>query len=142
MYYCIDASVLTNSYIKNEVHHEYSKKFLNKIHEEGHTVFLPELAFPEIASAISRGTDDPSKAVEFVNLLRQIPNFVITPVDREISDISSRFAADYKLRDCDSIYVGVAYLFNSKLITLDKDQKSKCSRIVAALTPREELDEM
>ena len=51
--YCIDASVLTNSQMEYEEFHEYSKKLMGIIKDKGITVFIPEIALPEIASALA-----------------------------------------------------------------------------------------
>jgi predicted nucleic acid-binding protein len=79
--YCLDASVLTNSEIEGEEHHEFSRRLMDKIRENGIAVVVPEIALPEVASAIARGTGDATKALEFVNTLRQLPNFVFVPID-------------------------------------------------------------
>jgi predicted nucleic acid-binding protein len=139
--YCLDASVLTNSEIEGEMHHEFSRGLMDKIRKEGIAVVVPEIALPEVAAAIARGTGDADKALEFVKTLRQLPNFVFIPIDRELSDSSSRLAAEHKLRGCDAIYVGVASFFNAKLITLDKEQMKRIPAHINASTPEEELKE-
>lgn len=137
--YCIDASVITNSEIENEEFHEYSKKLMQRIKREGIAVIVPEIVLPEIASALSRGTEDAEKALKFVKELRRLPNFVFIPIDSELADSASDLAAKYRLRGCDSIYAAVASLFGVKLITLDSEQRAKASKCIEALTPQEEL---
>jgi len=140
--YCIDASVLTNSQLEHEEFHEYSKKLMGIIKDKGITVLIPEIALPEIASALARGTDDTEEALTFVNELKLLPNFVFIPVDRELADLASRLAAEYRLRGCDAVYVAVALLFNTKLISLDKQQRERASNCIDALTPQEELENL
>lgn len=140
--YCLDASVLTNSEIEGEEHHEFSKELMERIRKDGIAVVVPEIALPEVASAIARGTGDADKALKFVRILRQLPNIVFIPLDSELSDSSSRLAAEYKLRGCDAVYVGVASSFNVKLITLDKEQRRKSPTRIDALTPEEELEKL
>ncbi|HJH26648.1 MAG TPA: hypothetical protein C5S37_07710 [Methanophagales archaeon] len=140
--YCIDASVLTNSQIEHEEFHEYSKKLIGIIKDKGITVLIPEIALPEIASALARGTDDTEKALTFVNELKLLPNLVFIPVDRELADLASKLAAAYRLRGCDAVYVAVASLFNTKLISLDKQQRERASNCIDALTPQEELENL
>lgn len=137
--YCIDASVITNSEIEKEELHEYSKKLMQRIKKEGITVIVPEIVLPEIASALSRGTEDAEKALKFVKELRRLPNFVFIPIDSELADSASDLAAKYGLRGCDSIYAAAASLFGIKLITLDSEQRTKASECINALTPQEEL---
>ena len=85
--YCIDASVLTNSGTANEEFHEYSKGLLKVIKEREIMVVVPEIVLPEIASAISRGTGDPYRAIAVTSKLRQLPNFMFTPIEKEIRDV-------------------------------------------------------
>jgi predicted nucleic acid-binding protein len=79
--------------------------------------------------------------LKFVETLRQLPNFVFVPIDRELSNSSSKLAAEHRLRGCDAIYVGVASFFDAKLITLDKEQMKRILAHINASTPEEELKE-
>jgi predicted nucleic acid-binding protein len=137
--YCIDASVLINSEIEKERFHEYSKKLMEKIREMGITILVPEIVLPEISSAIARGSNDSEKALEFVKELKQIPNIVFVPIDRELADEAARFAAEYRLRGCDAIYVAVASMFSAKLISLDEQQLVRAKDCIDASTPQDEL---
>lgn len=112
---------------------------MEKIKKERIRVVEPEIVLPEIASAIARGTDDPKKALDFIKEIALLPNFIFIPVDRELTDLASKFAAEYRLRGCDSIYVATASVFNVKLISLDDEQRKKASLCIEALTPHEEL---
>ncbi len=138
--YCIDASVLVNSFIKNEAHCEYSRKLIGGIKSSGGMAILPEIALPEVSSAVSRGCDDSKIAVEFAAELRRIPNFTFVPIDSEISALAVKFAAENKLRSCDAICVAVASLFKVKLITLDSQQLERSKGVIEAYTPREEVE--
>jgi predicted nucleic acid-binding protein len=140
--YCIDASVLINSEIESEKFHEYSSKLMQKIRDRGITIIVPEIVMPEISSAIARGTDGPEKALEFIKELKQVPNIVFVPVDRELADDAARFAAEYRLRCCDSIYVAVAVMFSAKLISLDEQQLVRAAERIGASTPQDELQNL
>ncbi len=86
-------------------------------------VIFPEIVCPEVASAISRGTNEDTLAIEFVKEMKKIPNFTFVSVDSDLSDNASKLAAEYKMRGCDGIYVAVTQQFNLKLITLDDEQR-------------------
>ena len=135
--YCLDASVITNSFITKEEFHESSKRLMDKIKDEAISVILPEIVLPEVASAIARGVNNDRIALAFVEALRKIPNFTLVPIDREISHLASRFAAENRLRGCDAVYVAIAYLFNVKLITLDGQQKERSLSVIEAISPME-----
>lgn len=137
--YCIDASVLVNSFMEHEDHHEASKQLIEKIKKEGITVILPEIVLPEVSSAIARGTGDSHLALEFVEDLKNISNFAFIPIDREISNLSAKFAAYYKIRGYDSVYVTVSYIFGVKLITLDIEQIERSKNLIDSSAPEDEL---
>lgn len=131
--YCIDASVIINSFIEKEEHHNYSKKLLLNIKDNNRLVILPEILIPEVASAISRGVDDSKVALKFVETLRKIPNIIFVLVGYDISNLAASLAAEKKLRGVDSVYVAIAFVFNLKLITLDENQRKKAQGVVGVL---------
>lgn len=135
--YCIDASVLTNSFIEGKEFHENSKRFLAKIKAANLLVILPEIVLPEVASAIARITGRDDYAIDFVNNLKLIPNFTLIPVDRTLAIIASEIAAKHKLRGCDAIYAAVALQFKSRLITLDNEQLERSKFIVEVFRPND-----
>jgi predicted nucleic acid-binding protein len=140
--YCIDSSVIVNSIVEKEDQHEYSSELLDKIIAENTLVVFPNIAIPEISSAISRGTGSSSKAKELVKQLIGIPNFTFVPIDKELALLSAEFSADYGLRGADSLYVAVAHEFGCKLITLDRNQRDGGKMIVDIFTPKEELESL
>lgn len=138
--YCIDASVITNSFLEKEENHRYSKDLLTKIKKENLSVIFPEILIPEIASSIARETQDINLALEFTQSLREVENFMFIPVDKELSDFAAKIAAERKIKSSDAIYVAITYMFKVKLITLDKEQKEKSEDLIRVLTPFEELE--
>jgi predicted nucleic acid-binding protein len=137
--YCIDTSVLVISFMVHEDHHEASKQLMEKVKKKGITVILPEIVLPEVSSAIARGTGDSHLALEFVEDLRNISNLAFIPIDREISDLSAKFAAYYKIRGYDSVCVTISYIFGAKLITLDTEQIERSKNSIDSSTPEDEL---
>ncbi|MBU4481622.1 PIN domain-containing protein [Candidatus Parcubacteria bacterium] len=91
---------------------------------------LLSIAFPEIASAIARGTKNPQDALAFCRELRKLPSFVFISIDETISQLSVEIASKYFLKGADSIYVAIALKYGISLATLDKDQEKKGSKIV------------
>ena len=116
-----------------------TRQAINRKNQEGITVILPEIVLPEVSSAIARGTGDSHLALEFVEDLKNISNFAFIPIDREISDLSAKFAAYYKIRGYDSVYVAVSYIFGLKLITLDTEQIEKSKTLIKSSVPDDEL---
>ena len=140
--YCLDASVILNSFFPKEIHHQYSSKLLKTIHSDGINIYLPEIILPEISSAIARGTNDSILAIEFIEQLMAVPTFNFIPIDREISFIAAELAAKYRLRGADSIYVATSKYFDVPLITLDQHQKEKANQCINVFTPKEIIDKL
>ena len=61
-----------------------SRKLFNKIEREEIIIILPEIILPEVSSAIARGTDNIQLALEFIEDMKNIRNFIFIPIDREI----------------------------------------------------------
>jgi predicted nucleic acid-binding protein len=128
--FIIDASIIVSSYFTTEKFHEKAKNFLEILIKRKETILLPEIIFPEIASAIARGTKNPRYALEFCQELRRLPNFIFLPIDESISWISVEIASNYFLKGADAIYVAAAYKYGCELATLDKTQKERASKVV------------
>jgi len=135
--YCIDASVIVNSFFPKESQHQYSYELMKYIHASQTIVYLPELVLPEISSAIVRGTADSELAIEFIKQMLAIPFFNYIPIDRDISFSAAEIAAISKLKGADAIYIAVSKYFNISLITLDIRQKEKGSSFIQVYTPKE-----
>lgn len=140
--YCLDSSVIVNSVIDREQFHESSLVLMERINREKILVLVPDIALPEVASAISRGTGSGAKAKVFVRALMEMPNFTFIPIDKELALLAAELAADYGLRGADSLYVAVAYQYRCRLISLDKAQIESGSEVVDAISPKDELARM
>jgi predicted nucleic acid-binding protein len=78
--YCLDASVVVNSIIEKEPLHEYGARLLDRIMMDKTLVVFPNIAIPEIASALSRGTGDASNAKALVRSFIETPNFTFITI--------------------------------------------------------------
>jgi predicted nucleic acid-binding protein len=126
----VDASVIVSKYLENERFHLKARRFFQRLIKSKEIILLPEIAFPEIASAISRGTGNPQYALDFCRELRLFSNFIFIPIDESISDLSVEIASKYFLKGADAIYVAVAYRYDVPLATFDEEQKKKASKII------------
>ncbi|MBU0951954.1 MAG: PIN domain-containing protein [Elusimicrobia bacterium] len=95
--YCIDASVIVNSFFPKESNYQFSSKLIKTIRISQTAVYLPEIILPEISSAIARGTNDSELAIEFVEQILAIPTFNFIPVERDISFLAAEIASKYRL---------------------------------------------
>jgi len=130
-----DASLIVSSFLEKEKFHKEAKLVLDHAISAGETIILPEIVLPEVASAIARGTGISVHAIDFCKELRKIPNFIFVPIDELLSEIAVEIASKYFLRGTDAIYVALAYRYNAELITLDKEQMVKASKIIKVIMP-------
>jgi predicted nucleic acid-binding protein len=133
--YCLDASVIVNSQRPKEPYFSKSKAFLDLLKNKNLKAFLPEIAIPEITSAIFRATKNPRIAYEFTMALREVPNFSFVPIDNHLANLAAWIISKTGLKGSDSIYVALAFDYNLELITLDKEQLEKSKKFIRVKRP-------
>jgi predicted nucleic acid-binding protein len=102
---------------------------------EGGLLVAPALLQIEVAAAIARQTGQPvlaKAAIAFLNSLR-VMRFV--PLDTVLVSAAVNVAADLQLRAGDASYVAVANQLSIPLVSWDKEQVERASRLVATYTP-------
>lgn len=132
---CLDASVLVSAAHGAEPFSFDSKRLLQRIQKEKVKVFLPELAVPEIVSAVMRGTRNKTLAEELAASLRLVPNFSFVSLDRTLADAAVRVITATGLKSADAVYVALALLYHVPLVTLDKEQLEKGRKLVPVQKP-------
>jgi len=135
----IDASVYVSRLQRQEAHHTESVRLVDAVVAREMTVLCPEILLPEVAAAIARGLDDTRFAYRAVAYLRALPGHRFFVVDRALSELAARLAAECRLRGCDAIYAALARREGARLITLDRQQRERVATVVEALTPTEAL---
>jgi len=56
-------------------------------------------------------------------------------VDETVADLASDVAADHHLRGSDAIYAAVALRFGTELVTLDRQQRERLSKLLRVTEP-------
>jgi len=135
----IDASVYVSRLHQHETHHVESVHLLDAVAVRGATVLCPEILVPEVAAAIARGLDNTEFAYRAAAHLRTLPGHRFIAVDRALSGLAGRLAAEYRLRGCDAIYAALAQREGARLITWDEQQRERAAAVVETLTPIEAL---
>lgn len=135
----IDASVYVSRLRRQEAYHVESVHLLEALEARGVSVLCPEILLPEVAAALVRGLDDTKLACRAAAHLRRLPGHRFISVDRALSDLAARLAAECRLRACDAIYAALARREGSRLITWDKQQRERAAVVVETLTPAEAL---
>lgn len=133
--YCLDASIIVNAQRPEEPYFSKSKAFLDLIKQKNLKAFLPEIAIPEITSALIRATKNPKTTYKFAMSLRQLSNFSFVPIDSHLANLAAWIISKTNLKSGDAIYVALAFDYNLELITLDKEQLGKGKKLVKVRRP-------
>lgn len=92
-------------------------------------VVLPNIVLIEVASAITRRTKSKKMAISSFKVLKSIPNFNFINIDGELAEYCSNIAIEAKLKSLDTIILSTALMYNSDLITFDKQLNTAYSQI-------------
>ena len=137
--YTVDASVFVNAFNPHEKGHADSLAVLAKIQERGDPVIVPTLLLPEIASAVARASDDNAGALQYANATAGLPHLTLVTVSPTLARQAAELAATRRLRGADALYVAVARRYGTTLVSLDEEQRSRGSAVVACQTPEETI---
>ena len=133
--YVVDASVWVSYFMQEEETHSASRDWVSQQVDTGTRILGPSHVLAEISGAVSRRTGREELGRVSSTVISRLPDFQLIPIDRELADVSASVAAGMKLRGADAIYVALALLVNSPLVTWDKEQIDRGAPIVETLTP-------
>ena len=74
------------------------------------------------------------EAVDEIKVMASVDEITFYEVDEVLADVSARVAARYRLRGADAVYVAVARVSGSTLITLDYQQRHRAADLVPTMT--------
>jgi predicted nucleic acid-binding protein len=63
----------------------------------------------------------------------------IVPFGHDLARLAAQFAARYKLRGADAVYVALAHDLRMPLVTWDDEQRTRAGKVVGVRTPGELL---
>lgn len=139
--FVLDASVLVAAVLPNEPFHPDAKTLMKHLLDNGMYVFLPTIAFAEVAAAIARGTGDEKLALAVVAQYATRAGLRQMTVDTTLGNHATELAARQRIRGCDAVYVALADRERAVLITLDGQQRQRASSSIAVRTPAQALRE-
>ncbi len=137
--FVLDASVLVARIRRNEDGHADARMVLAVLATQRVPVYVPAIAFAEVAAAISRGAGSKRWAAKAVSDLRGLPGLQIAVVDERLGAMAAEIAAEYRIRGCDAVYVALAAALDAGLITLDREQRERSPHPIAVFSPGEIL---
>ncbi len=138
--YVVDASVWVSRFILEDVHHQPSRRWLDRQVAHDETIVAPALALAEVAGAISRRTGHSSLGTGATASLQRLPSMRLIPVDVELAQLGAELAAGLHLRGADALYVALAHRLGVPLVTWDREQWERGQETIVARTPTAMLE--
>lgn len=131
----LDASVYVALLRATEPAHEQSWGWVQQARQRGERLLAPALLLPEVAAAISRGSQKPLLARRVAELLTRFSLIELVAVTPELAGHAASIAADHRLRGSDAVYVALAEELGQPLVTLDRQQLERGSSVVTTRAP-------
>jgi predicted nucleic acid-binding protein len=135
----VDASVWIADVNEHEPDHAIARAFLDVVRARAVPLVQPTLLLAEVAGSFSRTRNDPAGALGLVLVLRAVPHIVWVGLDEMGGLAAAQLAAAQQLRGADAIYVSVAQIAGTTLVSLDREQRERGAAVVATQTPEEAL---
>ena len=140
--FVLDASVLVAFMRPGEPYHRDADALLKRLTQTPAALFVPAIAFAEVAAALARGENDTELALRALASLSQLRGLRIVTIDENLGGLAAQTAASYRIRGCDAVYVALSLTLNATLITLDRQQRERSPQTVIAQTPGELLSSL
>lgn len=140
--YTVDASVWVNGFDQRESGHETSRQVLELLRARTIPIIEPILVLAEVAGAISRTRQDPTRAEAFAITLGQLPTVTIVPLDDALGQQALALAAQHGLRGADAVYAAVTQQAGCTLISLDNEHLTRLAGLISVQTPEAALAEL
>ncbi len=131
----VDASVWVSWLRPQDVHHDASFTWIQHYRSTEGFIIAPLLLLVEVTSAVARQTKDPTLTKEIISNLVEVSAMRLVPMDFALIRTAINIANELQLRAGDATYVAVAYQLSIPLISWDKEQLQKASRIIQTYTP-------
>jgi predicted nucleic acid-binding protein len=137
--YTIDASVFVNAFNAGEQGHATSRALLAAIQNAAEPVVVPTLLLVEVASAIARIQHDSLEGVRYASAISALPHVTLISLSATLARNAAEVAANLLVRGSDGVYLVVAEMYATTLISLDKEQLTRGARIATCQTPEQAL---
>lgn len=133
----VDASVWVSWLRLPDVNHNASHLWIEHYITKGGMLVAPTLLAieVEVAASISRQTGQIVQAKEAVKSLYSLNAMCVISIDLTLVQTAVDIAADLQLRAGDVTYVAVAHQLGISLVSWDKEQLERSSRLITTYTP-------
>lgn len=131
----VDASVYVALVHAGESGHAASWDWLEAAQAGDEPLRAPNILAAEVASAVSRGNNNPELAHQIVMQLLTFNIVELMPVTARLAGRAATIAADHQIPGCDAVYVALADETDDLLVTLDRQQLERGAALVTTRSP-------
>jgi len=131
--------VFLNAFNPAEAGHGESNRLLTRLQADSIPIIVPTLVLPEVAATISRVRNDVTLAQGFAMQVSRLPNLMLISLDTPLAQQAVEAAAQSRLRGSDAVYAAVAMRFGTVLVTLDKEQHDRLTKVLTVYYPPDAL---
>ena len=138
--YIVDASVAAKWYFREEFEEKANTLF--EAFQKGLAMLVvPEIFYPEMAKVCKKRMRDQKignkRALQVFDEIMQLP--LKTYSDRELAHVAFKNSIEFNITSYDGLYMGLAELLNSPLITADQKLLNACKNRFFLIEPLEDF---
>lgn len=133
--YIVDASVWVARFWTRDPQHTEARNWVFETLSRGEEVLGPAILLAEVAGPLGRRTGEVELGLTAAQQLSSLPGLRLLDVDEQMARLSGELAARLRLKGADAVYVAASMIENVPLVTLDREQSERASRMVTAFTP-------
>ncbi|MCE2457789.1 MAG: type II toxin-antitoxin system VapC family toxin [Dehalococcoidia bacterium] len=133
--YIVDASVWVARFWTRDPRHTEARSWVFETLSRGEEILAPAILLAEVAGPLGRRTGEIELGLTAARQLGNLPGLRLLDIDEQMARLSGELAARLRLKGADAVYVAAAMIENAPLVTLDREQNDRASRMVTAFTP-------
>lgn len=136
----VDASVWISYLLPDDVNHEESRAWFEQL-PPTERLLAPMLLLVEIAAGLARRTGRLDTVECAVAVVRAEPRLTIWSMDDDLMERAVQLAATLRLRAGDAVYVALAAVTGTRLVTWDREQRERSASQVDVASPADDLND-
>jgi predicted nucleic acid-binding protein len=131
----LDASVWVSFLTPQDVFHAATRDWIEPWQIAEEPMLSPIILLAEVGGALARRFSNSNLGYEAINRMRAFPDVHLIPIDLELGLLAADLAASLRLRGADATYVAVARMYDSPLVTWDRELHLRASPVIQTYTP-------
>ena len=118
----VDASVWIAYFKKGDAFREQARVIIRSLISNQEKIYIPAIAFTEVAGAIKRITKNNDDAWDALLGMKDLDPEILIDFGK-LEPIATELAINHGIRGADACYLAVAEITGANLVTFDKEQQ-------------------